>query len=184
MQERAHWQVDINIQIGVLISGKEDNGKGSARTNVFRHKHELLEGRTSSLSHQILGFDSQGNVTNRDLFGNISWAEIVDKSTKILTFIDVAGHSKYQKSLMQGVSHLPDYAIITISAAQGITEVSDQHFKLIQALNIPLIVVISKIDMAEEEELLTVMLDVRSGSVQVKHKLKKDLKRIPLVVKS
>lgn len=42
---------------------------------------------------------------------------------------------------------------------------SDQHFKLIQALNIPLIVVISKIDMAEEEELLTVMLDVRSGSV-------------------
>jgi GTPase len=36
--------------IGVLISGKRDNGKGLARTNVFRHKHEILAGRTSSVS--------------------------------------------------------------------------------------------------------------------------------------
>ena len=36
--------------IGVLISGKKDNGKGQARTNVFRHKHEILDGRTSSVS--------------------------------------------------------------------------------------------------------------------------------------
>ncbi len=85
-------------------------------------------------------------MTNRDLFGNLSWAQIVDKSTKILTFIDVAGHTKYSKSLMQGVSHHPDYAIITIAASQGITEVTDHHFKLIQALKVPVVVVISKID--------------------------------------
>jgi elongation factor 1-alpha len=36
--------------LGVLISGKKDNGKGNARTNVFRHKHEVLDGRTSSIS--------------------------------------------------------------------------------------------------------------------------------------
>lgn len=36
--------------IGVLISGKRDNGKGQARTYVFRHKHEILDGRTSSIS--------------------------------------------------------------------------------------------------------------------------------------
>ena len=36
--------------VGVMISGKNDNGKGSARTNVFRHKHEILDGRTSSIS--------------------------------------------------------------------------------------------------------------------------------------
>ena len=36
--------------IGVLTSGKRDNGKGGARTNVFRHKHEILDGRTSSIS--------------------------------------------------------------------------------------------------------------------------------------
>lgn len=36
--------------IGVLISGNRDNGNGMARTNVFRHKHEILDGRTSSIS--------------------------------------------------------------------------------------------------------------------------------------
>lgn len=30
-----------------------DNGKGLARTNVFRHKHEILCGKTSSISHQV-----------------------------------------------------------------------------------------------------------------------------------
>lgn len=36
--------------IGVLISGRKDNGKGLARTTVFRHPHEFKEGRTSSIS--------------------------------------------------------------------------------------------------------------------------------------
>jgi len=61
--------------VGVLISGKNDNGKGSARTNVFRHKHEILDGRTSSISQQILGFDCKGEViTNQNRFGPLSWA--------------------------------------------------------------------------------------------------------------
>lgn|SRR5690606_20062914 len=42
--------------VGVLTRGKLDNGRGLARTNVFVHKHELSTGRTSSISHQILGF--------------------------------------------------------------------------------------------------------------------------------
>jgi elongation factor 1-alpha len=37
--------------LGVLVSGKPDNGKGSARNNVFRHPHEFLSGKTSCLSH-------------------------------------------------------------------------------------------------------------------------------------
>lgn len=36
--------------LGVLISGKKDNGRGLARQYVFRHKHEILNGRTSSIS--------------------------------------------------------------------------------------------------------------------------------------
>jgi GTPase len=36
--------------LGVLTSGKLDDGEGSQRTTVFRHKHELQEGKTSSVS--------------------------------------------------------------------------------------------------------------------------------------
>lgn len=37
----------------MLISNKLDNGKGLARTTVFRHKHEILCGKTSTISHQV-----------------------------------------------------------------------------------------------------------------------------------
>lgn len=45
--------------LGVLTRGSLDNGRGSARLNMFRHLHEINSGRTSSISHEILGFNSQ-----------------------------------------------------------------------------------------------------------------------------
>lgn len=45
--------------LGVLTQGNLDNGRGKARLNMFRHLHEIQSGRTSSISHEILGFDSQ-----------------------------------------------------------------------------------------------------------------------------
>ena len=80
--------------IGVLINGKLDNGKGLARTNVFRHKHEILCGKTSSFSHQILGFDEKGELTNYGDLIQPSLSQIVSKSTKIINFYDMAGSAK------------------------------------------------------------------------------------------
>ena len=48
--------------IGVLCTGKLDNGKGLARTQVFRHNHEIETGRTSCISHHLLHFDDKGQV--------------------------------------------------------------------------------------------------------------------------
>lgn len=45
--------------LGVLTQGQLDNGRGKARLNMFRHLHEVQSGRTSSISHEILGFDSK-----------------------------------------------------------------------------------------------------------------------------
>ena len=48
--------------LGVLTQGELDNGRGRARLNLFRHLHEIESGRTSSISHEILGFNSKGQV--------------------------------------------------------------------------------------------------------------------------
>ena len=42
---------------GVLTSGILDDGRGLARSRVFVHAHELANGRTSCISHHIMGFD-------------------------------------------------------------------------------------------------------------------------------
>ena len=48
--------------LGVLTRGELDNGRGCARLNVFRHRHEVYSGKTSSISIQTMGFDA--NVRN------------------------------------------------------------------------------------------------------------------------
>lgn len=58
--------------LGVLTHGELDNGRGLARLKLFRHKHEMESGRTSSVGNDILGFDSKGNVVNQpDTHGRI-----------------------------------------------------------------------------------------------------------------
>ena len=73
--------------IGVLINGKLDDGNGSARLNVLRHYHEKICGKTSSFSHQILGFDEKGELTNYGGLSQSSLGQIVSKSTKIIYFM-------------------------------------------------------------------------------------------------
>ncbi len=58
--------------LGVLTQGELDNGRGRARLNLFRHLHEIQSGRTSSISHEILGFNSKGEVS-LFLFGGTSF---------------------------------------------------------------------------------------------------------------
>lgn len=52
--------------LGVLTQGELDNGRGRARLNLFRHLHEIQTGRTSSISFEILGFNSKGEVMKED----------------------------------------------------------------------------------------------------------------------
>lgn len=47
-----------STMVAVLTNGADgrpllDNGRGSARMAVFRHKHEIESGRTSSISQQV-----------------------------------------------------------------------------------------------------------------------------------
>lgn len=58
--------------LGVLVKGDLDDGRGKARVNLFRHKHEMETGRTSSVGMEIMGFDSVGKVIASDTPGRES----------------------------------------------------------------------------------------------------------------
>ena len=60
----GHADAGKSTLLGVLTNGELDNGAGRARLNLFRHLHEIQTGRTSCISHEILGFDDQGRVLN------------------------------------------------------------------------------------------------------------------------
>lgn len=69
--------------LGVLTHGELDNGRGFARQRLFRHKHEMESGRTSSVGNDILGFDSMGKVVNKPEHGHLDWVKICEQSSKV-----------------------------------------------------------------------------------------------------
>ena len=50
--------------LGVILTGKLDNGNGSAWIKILNHKHEVLTGITSSLTYTVMGIDKKGKVLN------------------------------------------------------------------------------------------------------------------------
>lgn len=67
-----------------------------------RHKHEIESGRTSSVGGEILGFDSKSQpITHPSSSGRkLTWEEICKRASKVLSFVDLAGHEKYLKVRM------------------------------------------------------------------------------------
>eukprot|EP00004_Rigifila_ramosa_P011212 TRINITY_DN2376_c0_g1_i1.p1 TRINITY_DN2376_c0_g1~~TRINITY_DN2376_c0_g1_i1.p1 ORF type:complete len:767 (+),score=201.43 TRINITY_DN2376_c0_g1_i1:2457-4757(+) len=140
--------------IGVLTRGALDNGRGSARLNVFRHKHEAANGRTSAISHQILGFDSKGECINyRDTVRPPTWTEVVSESYKLLSFIDLCGHDKYLKTTVFGLCQRPDYALLMVGANMGVTRMTKEHLGIALALKVPVVVCVTKIDICPPQVL-------------------------------
>jgi GTPase len=142
--------------IGVLTQGMNDDGKGGARKHVFNHQHEIISGRTTSVSQEIMGFDENGDVVNEKLrkLKPPTWPEIVRASHKICSFYDMAGHEKYFNVTIRGMSGVfPDYCMIMIGSNMGITQMTREHMIICLMRQIPMIVIFTKIDMAPEHVL-------------------------------
>ncbi|XP_041351929.1 GTP-binding protein 2-like [Gigantopelta aegis] len=132
--------------LGVLTHGELDNGRGRARLNLFRHLHEIQSGRTSSISHEIIGFDSSGEIVNYS--GSRSVEDICEASTKLITLIDLAGHHKYLKTTIFGLTgNSPDCAMLTVNASTGMAGTTKEHLGYAMALRVPVFVVVTKIDL-------------------------------------
>ena len=142
--------------LGVLTHGELDNGRGYSRQKLFRHKHEVETGRTSSVGNEILGFRSDGTVVNKPSVhtNHLDWAMICRQSSKIITFVDLAGHERYLKTTIFGMtSHIPDFCMLMIGSNAGIVGMTKEHLGLALALNVPVFVVVTKIDMCPENVL-------------------------------
>ncbi|KAL7815549.1 P-loop containing nucleoside triphosphate hydrolase protein [Trichoderma gracile] len=134
--------------LGVLVKNDLDDGRGKARVNLFRHKHEMETGRTSSVGMEIMGFDSHGQVITSDTPGRkLSWEDIGKHSAKVITFSDLAGHEKYLRTTVFGLlSSSPDFCLLMVAANNGLVGMSKEHLGIALALNVPVMVIITKID--------------------------------------
>ncbi|KAF2727208.1 P-loop containing nucleoside triphosphate hydrolase protein [Polyplosphaeria fusca] len=137
-----------STMLGVLVKGGLDDGRGKARVNLFRHKHEIESGRTSSVGMEIMGFDSKGEIVVSQVAGRkLTWEEIGRRSAKVIGFTDLAGHERYLRTTVFGLlSSEPNYCLLMVAANNGLIGMSKEHLGIALALNVPVMVVITKID--------------------------------------
>ena len=155
--------VDLESSLmGVLTYNENDNGRGKSRLTMLRHRHEIESGRTSSISRHILGFDALGQVINYGSNNTSSWEQICEQAAKIISLMDTCGHPKYQRTTIGGLAGSePHYACLVLSANVGcVPDVSKEHFRLTLSLNVPVFIVITKIDVASPPQLTRTIQDL------------------------
>ncbi|KAI7828466.1 P-loop containing nucleoside triphosphate hydrolase protein [Kickxella alabastrina] len=134
--------------LGCLTYGEADNGRGKARLNLLRHRHEVESGRTSSIALGTIGFDSDGQVLS--YANNNSAEQIYRRAQHVVTFIDTCGYSKHLKTTARAITgHSPHVFCVIIAAdSETLTGTTRERLRIAAVLNMPLMVVISKMDLA------------------------------------
>jgi len=131
--------------IGTLKSGRLDDGRGFARSQIMIHQHEIKSGRTSTIASHLLGFDDSLNPVTT--VGTKTDAAVAAKAHTLVTLVDLAGHDKYLKTTVHGMSSgMIDYALVLVNSRQPPTHMTRHHIGLAVACNIPIVIVLTKTD--------------------------------------
>jgi GTPase len=141
---------------GVLTKDVLDNGRGSARTLILKHPHEQQTGRTSCVAQHFI----RENIT--------------PETEKVINFVDLAGHEKYLKTTISGITKcLVDYTGLIIGANMGVLRMTMEHLTVIMGLSIPAFIVITKVDIAPQNVLENTKRDIEK--LMEKYKKRKRL---------
>ena len=164
--------------LGTLSTSTHDNGRGKSRLSLLKHRHEISSGVTSSIVTELIGYqhESPANGTSIVNFatGNISsWNDIHSAcdAGRLAVLIDSAGHPRYRRTTVRGLmSWAPHWTMCCVAADDdehntgktGATassqdvlgstgtgiDLTRSHLELCLRLNLSLVVVITKLDLA------------------------------------
>ncbi|TFG34157.1 hypothetical protein EU527_04725 [Candidatus Thorarchaeota archaeon] len=179
--------------IGALVTGRPDDGKGSARSFLLTHPQEITRGQTADIHLSFMGFDGQGQVLHlENPLSKEESARILDQSERIVTFFDAPGHREYSKTMIRSILGADaQYGLVLVPGPEEsylinqeeertgiprLDEITREHLILMASQEAPFFVVISKIDKTKPEELEVVF--------NVLRKSLKDIGKIPIIVRS
>ncbi len=137
--------------IGTLTTSSLDDGRGRSRTTIMKHRHEIETGRTSTAQSHLMGFRHTGEpISGKDSMRvnkRKSEDEVARESYRIVTLLDLAGHEKYLKTTVHGVSSgFSDYSMILVNSRHPPTHMTHHHLNLCCSFGIPTIIIFTKVD--------------------------------------
>ncbi|KAI0852476.1 hypothetical protein F5Y00DRAFT_226738 [Daldinia vernicosa] len=115
--------------LGTLSNGTLDNGRGSSRINLLRHRHEVVSGRTSSIAQELIGYDDR-KIFNYNVDNINEWPDIHDRAEngRLVFLLDSAGHPRYQRTTLRAlVGWAPHWTLLCIPASEDGSPASGVH---------------------------------------------------------
>ncbi|KAM7224290.1 GTP-binding protein 2 [Rhypophila decipiens] len=166
--------------LGTLSTGVLDDARGSSRLNLFKHRHEVNSGTTSSIAQELVGYND-GEVINYSR-GNVeSWTDIHDstKSGRLVYLLDTPGRPKFSRTILRSlVGWGPHWTLLciaadsslsssSVSSAQSTSEIpgpdlcpldlESSHIDMCLRLRVPLVVVITKLDLGTTQGIRNIL---------------------------
>ncbi|KAK6005837.1 hypothetical protein QM012_007479 [Aureobasidium pullulans] len=158
--------------LGTLSTSTLDDGRGKSRLSMLKHRHEITSGITSSVTQELMGYSptSTGDVKviNYATEGVTSWIDMHTASAdgRLVFVADSAGHPRYRRTTVRGlVGWKPHWVLLCVPAddevkssskvaevlgpAASDIDLSAAHLDLCLRLQLPLVVVITKYDLAQ-----------------------------------
>ncbi|KAI8262721.1 GTP-binding protein 2 [Colletotrichum sp. SAR11_239] len=163
--------------LGTLSTGTLDNGRGKSRISLFKHRHEVASGLTSSVAQELIGYKDHA-IFNFSQDHVESWIDIHDSAEngRLVFVSDSAGHPRYRRTILRGLfgwapqwtvlclaaddneaSSTKDGASSTANEVLGIAgagvDLAKAHLELCLKLKTPLVIIITKLDLATKASL-------------------------------
>ncbi|NON61227.1 GTPBP1 family GTP-binding protein [Acidianus sp. RZ1] len=159
----GHVNAGKSTVTGSLILGKLDDGNGSLRSMIARYLHEVISGRTSSITMRILGFNDKGEITNHQCRDPMDEAEVTIRSSKVLRLIDLGGHERYLRTTLKGLmGYETDYVMLVVGGDDGLSIMGREHLAVASVLKYPIFIVITKVDKYPKEKINAIEEDIKN----------------------
>ncbi|EGD87075.1 hypothetical protein H112_05598 [Trichophyton rubrum D6] len=172
--------------LGILSTSALDNGRGKSRLSLLRHRHEIASGVTSSIAQEMIGYPAPVNddkqvTASSDVInyasGNInSWDDIHVSARgggRVVFLSDLPGSLRYVKSTLRGLMSLrPHYVLLCVPANNSEDPgsiippevgMSLAYLELCVKLEIPVVVVVTKLDSATRSSIRQTLTQVLSA---------------------
>lgn len=172
--------------LGTLSTGQRDNGRGQSRINLLKHRHEVVSGVTSSIAQVLIGYKGLSILTLGE--ENKSWLDIHDgaEGGRLVFVSDSGGHPRYRRTVLRGLMNwAPHWSILCVAAddtevasresgattsahevsgtAAAAVDLTLAHLTLSLKLNVPMAVVVTKLDLASNVSLQKTIAKILSA---------------------
>lgn len=160
--------------LGTLSTATLDNGRGKSRLSLLKHRHEIGSGVTSSVAQELFGYKDH-NVVNYASGNVTSWTDVHDsaKNGRLVFVSDSPGAPRYRRTTVRSlIGWAPHWTVLCIAADDGENapsnaggtasaqdilgvagagvDLAKAHLELCLKLDKPLVIVITKLDLASK----------------------------------